>query len=221
MEAMNEAGLKVLIADDHPLILQGLRRTLERTEAIEIVGEARSGAELLQMIERRRPDVVLLDLRMPGTPGLECIERIKVTWPDVKVVVLSALDHKWAVNAALTAGASAYIVKSVNTSNISSVLRQAASGAVYHAPSFSRATGDSDRPSAEELLTPREHVVLAAVVSGMTTAEISKHLWVSEHTVKFHLTNIYRKLGVTNRAGAIRHALAHGVVATPPARAAA
>ena len=90
MEATNEAPLKVLIADDHPLVRLGLRRAFDRTESIEVVGEARSGAELLQMVERRRPDVVLLDLRMPGMSGTECIEKIKITWPDVTAVVLSA-----------------------------------------------------------------------------------------------------------------------------------
>jgi DNA-binding NarL/FixJ family response regulator len=221
VEAISQAPVKVLIADGHPLILLGLRRAFERTESIEIVGEARSGAEILQMVERRCPDVVLLALRMPGMPGLECIERIKATWPDVKTVVLSSLEDKGTINAALNAGASAYIVKSVNASDIASVVRQAASGAVYHAPSSSPAARDSDRPSDEPLLTAREHVVLAAVVAGLTTAQVSKDLWVSEHTVKFHLTNIYRKLGVTNRAGAIGHALTHGIVAASPDRAAA
>lgn len=221
MEAMNHAPLKVLIADDHPVVLLGLRRAFERSENIEVAGEARTGAEVLQMVERRRPDVVLLGLRMRGMPGLECIERLRATWPEVKTVVLSALEDKATINAALNAGASAYMIKSVNTADIASVVRQAASGAVYHAPSSSPAVRDSDQPSDEPCLTPREHVVLSGVVAGMTTAEISKDLWVSEHTVKFHLTNIYRKLGVTNRAGAIRHALANGIVAVPGELAAA
>jgi DNA-binding NarL/FixJ family response regulator len=221
MEATSQAPLKVLIADDHPMMLLGLRRALERTESIEIVGEARSGPEVLQMVERRRPDVVLLDLRMPGMPGVECVERIKLDWPDVKTVVLSALEDKGTIDAALQAGASAYIVKSVDTGDIASVVRQAASGAVYHAPSFSRVARDSAQPADDPLLTAREHVVLAAAVAGMTTAEISKDLWVSEHTVKFHLTNIYRKLGVTNRATAISRALANGIVAVPAERSTA
>ena len=215
MEATSQAPVKVLIADDHPVVLLGLRRAFERTESMEIVGEARSGAELLQMVERRRPDAVLLGLRVRGIPGLECIERIKMSWPDVKTVVLSSFEDKGTIDAALNAGASAYIVKSINTADIASVVRQAANGVVYHAPSRSPIAGGSDQPSEEPLLTPREHVVLTAVVAGMTTAEISKDLWVSEHTVKFHLANIYRKLGVTNRAGAISHAMANGIVAVP------
>jgi DNA-binding NarL/FixJ family response regulator len=158
---------------------------------------------------------------MPGMPGLECIERIKARWPDVKTVVFSALEDQATINAALHAGASAYIFKSIDASDIASVVRQAASGAVYHAPSSFAGARDSAQPSNEPLLTPREHVVLAAIVAGLTTAEISKDLWVSEHTVKFHLTNIYRKLGVTNRAGAIGHALANGIVTVPAERAVA
>lgn len=221
MEAMNQAPLKVLIADDHPVVLLGIRRVFERTESLEIVGEARTGPELLQMVERRCPNVVLMGLRLPGIPGLECIDRIKTTCPDVKTVVLSALEDKGTINAALNAGASAYIVKSCNAADIASVVRQAASGAVYHAPWSPPAASDSGQPSDESLLTQREHVVLAAVVAGKTTAEISKDLWVSEHTVKFHLTNIYRKLRVTNRAGAIGHALTNGIVAVPAERVAA
>jgi len=113
MEATSQAPVKLLSADGHPLILPGLRRAFERTESIEIVGEARSGAEILQMVERRCPDVVLLALRMPGMPGLECIERIKSTWPAVKLVLLSSLEGKGTINAAVNAGASAYIVKGV------------------------------------------------------------------------------------------------------------
>jgi DNA-binding NarL/FixJ family response regulator len=120
-----EAPLKVLIADDHPLVLMGIRRTLEASEDIEIVGEAHSGAEVLALVERRRPDVVLLDLRMPGVEGVECISQITGSWPDVKVVVLSVCDDGPSVQSALAAGASAYVVKSVKPIDIASVLRQA------------------------------------------------------------------------------------------------
>ena len=113
--------LRVLIADDHPLMLAGIRRTLERSENIEIVGEARSGQEVLDLVERSKPQVVLLDLRMPGMSGDECIEQIRTSWPEVKVVVLSALDDIKSVDAALNAGASAYVVKSVMPADIASV----------------------------------------------------------------------------------------------------
>jgi DNA-binding NarL/FixJ family response regulator len=205
--------LKVLIADDHPLMIAGVRRVLERTEEIEIVGEARSGAEVLHSVERRRPQLVLMDLRMPGISGFECIQKIREGWPEVKVVVLSADEDRGSIDGALSAGASAYIVKSVNSADIASVLRHTACGDVFHAVARGQ---DRVRPNEEPegpLLTDREREILDAVASGQTTAQISRELWVSEHTVKFHLTNIYRKLGVTNRAGAVRYALQNGLAA--------
>jgi DNA-binding NarL/FixJ family response regulator len=213
-DVLETSVVKVLIADDHPLMLAGIRRALERAESIEIVGEARSGTELLEMIDRRRPEVVLMDLRMPGFAGCECIERIRDGWPDVKVVVLSACDDRPSIDSALAAGANAYMVKSVNPFDVASVLRQAlGSGTVFHAiPSPRPVIGQPVSLEPEgPALTDRERTILASVSAGLTTAAISEQLWVSEHTVKFHLTNIYRKLGVANRAGAVRYALENGL----------
>jgi DNA-binding NarL/FixJ family response regulator len=207
------APLKVLIADDHPLMLAGVRRVLERGDNIEIVGEAHSGPELMSMVERRRPQLVLMDLRMPGMEGTECIEQLRDEWPEVKSVVLSACDDRASIDAALNAGASAYIVKSVHPADIASVLRQAAAGSVFHATSTPRPSDDTESESREVRLTERQRTILASVAAGLTTATISSNLWVSEHTVKFHLTNIYRAIGVANRAGAVRYALEHGIVA--------
>jgi DNA-binding NarL/FixJ family response regulator len=209
------APLKVLIADDHPLMIAGIRRVLERSENIEVVGEARTGAEVMSLIERRAPQLVLMDLRMPGVCGSDQIELIRDRWPEVKVVVLSACDDAISINSALSAGASAYIVKSVNPADIATVLRQAATGTVFHVSSAGGDRGEAagrTEPT-RALLTDRERVILEAVAGGLTTAAISKDLWVSEHTVKFHLTNIYRKLGVVNRAGAVRYALENDLVA--------
>ncbi|HLJ03584.1 MAG TPA: response regulator transcription factor [Solirubrobacteraceae bacterium] len=211
-EASQGRKLKVLIADDHPLLLAGIRRTLEGDPGVEIVGEARSGPEVLAQIPRRLPDVVLLDLRMPGVVGADCVAQIAHGWPGVKCVVLSAESSEAVVEEALSAGASAYVVKSVTPIDLASVVRQAACGAIFHSRGHSRPPGPvaSDEPSGPTL-TSRERAILAAVAAGLTTAAISKELWVSEHTVKFHLTNVYRKLGVSNRAGAVKYALEHGI----------
>ena len=207
--------LKVLLADDHPLILQGLRRTLEACDDIEIVGEARNGTELLALVERRGPDIVLMDLRMPGGPdGVACLREIGRSWPHVRTVVLSASDDQESIDSALLAGASAYVLKSVGSVDVPSVLRQvSAGGSVFHAPIARPAAsgGDSAAPEGPGL-TARETAILAAIADGKTTRAISAELWVSEHTVKFHLTNIYRKLGVSNRSGAVRYAYEHGLV---------
>jgi DNA-binding NarL/FixJ family response regulator len=203
--------IKVVIADDHPLIIAGIRRTIESLHDVALVGEARTATELLELVQRRRPDVVLMDLRMPGMSGVEVIQRIHRDWPEAKVVVVSACDERPMIDRVLAAGASAYVLKSAHTIDVATVIRQVADGEVFHphvpepspaiAPLGPRRTG----------LTGRERSILEAVASGKTTAVISRELWVSEHTIKFHLTNIYRKLGVANRAGAVRYALEHGI----------
>jgi DNA-binding NarL/FixJ family response regulator len=203
--------IKVLIADDHPLIIAGIRRTIEHVEDMEVVGEARSGPELMQLIGRRRPDLVLMDLKMPGVAGVEAILHIRQRWPEVKTVVLSACDDRPTIDQALQAGASAYVLKSAHTVDIASVLRQTSVGAVFHAPAGPPAVTGAADPAATPALTDRERSILSAVASGLTTSAISRELWISEHTIKFHLTNIYRKLGVANRAGAVRYAMENGI----------
>jgi DNA-binding NarL/FixJ family response regulator len=210
-ESRVDAKVKVLIADDHPLLLAGLRRTMEGDGGIEIVGEARSGPEVIALVGRRMPDVVLLDLRMPGTTGADCIEEIHRTWPEIKCIVLSAETDPVTVDAALNAGACAYIVKSVAPTDIPAVVRQVAGGAVFHARPAPAASGPGQCAPEGAGLTDRERSILSAVAEGKTTSVISRELWVSEHTIKFHLTNIYRKLGVRNRAAAIKYALENGL----------
>ena len=205
------AAIRVLIADDHPLIIAGIRRTIEQSEDFEVVGEARSAGELMTLIERRSPDLALLDLRMPGVSGVEHIEAIRERWPEIKVVVLSACDDRPSIDSALNAGANAYMLKTTTAVDISSVLRQVSRGVVFHAPSAPPVIGVSPSQPEKPVLTDREQTILAAVGAGLTTAAISRELWVSEHTIKFHLTNIYRKIGVSNRAGAVRYALEHGL----------
>jgi DNA-binding NarL/FixJ family response regulator len=206
--------ITVLIADDHPVVIGGIRRALGGHDDIDVVGEAHSGPEVLEMIERRRPRFVLLDLNMPGVTGLNCVEQIVARWPHVKIIILSACEDREMINGAFAAGAIAYIFKSVMTMDVASVLHQASTGGIFHAATGQRRpSGDLSSPEPEAGLTARERSILTAVAQGLTTAAISRQLWVSEHTVKFHLTNIYRKLGVSNRAAAVRYALEHRLVA--------
>jgi len=204
----------VLIADDHPLVLLGVRRTLEHCEDIEIVGEASSAREVMALAERRNPDIVLTDLRMPGVNGGELIAAIRERHPELKVVVMSASDDAESIKTASDAGACAFVVKSVRPTDLPSVLRQARSGAVRHIanPRAAEAQGELEEPEQRFALTSRELTVLEMVAAGETSKAISKELWLSEHTVKFHLTNIYRKLGVSNRSGAVRCAIECGLV---------
>src|ERR1700689_1301636 len=138
------------------LLRAGIRRTIEHLDDMEVVGEAHSGPELTQLIERRRPDIVLMDLRMPGVSGAEMMEETRQRWPDPKAITLSACDDRVTIDAALHAGASAYVLKSAHTIDIASVLRQASSGAVFHAPANLPPVPGIADPSDAPALTERE-----------------------------------------------------------------
>ncbi len=201
---------KVLIADDHPLVRSAVRRALEDERDIEVVGEATTGAKVLPLVGQTRPDLVVLDLSMPHVDGLACLDQIRRRHPDVKVVILSASADPDRVQAALTRGATAYVVKSVDVRDLASALRQAVEGTVFHAIGVPH---ESDERLAESTgLTKRELAVLKAVARGLTNQAIGREFWVSEQTVKFHLRNIFRKLGVASRTEAARYAFEHGLV---------
>ncbi|MGH3014194.1 MAG: response regulator [Gaiellaceae bacterium] len=201
---------KVLIADDHPLVRSGIRRALEAEQDIEVVGEATNGAKVLPLIGQTGPDLVVLDLSMPQLDGLTCLDQIRKRHPDVKVVILSATGDPDRVRAALARGATAYVVKSVDVRDLAAALRQAIEGTVFHAVGV---PDKSDEGLAGSVgLTKRELVILKAVARGLSNQAIGREFWVSEQTVKFHLRNIFRKLGVGSRTEAARYAFEHGLV---------
>ena len=202
--------IRVLVADDHRLILEGVRRALATVEDIEIVAEAESGAQVMPLALRTQPDVVMLDLRMPDLDGYACLDALKKRCPGVKVVLLSAFSDREHIDAAFRRGATAYIVKSVNPMDLPSALRQAVEATVFHSTNL-YGDGDGGTPN-DTGLTERELEMLRAVAKGLSNQAIGKEFWVTEQTVKFHLTNIYRKLGVANRTEATRYAYQHGLV---------
>ncbi len=198
--------IRVLIADDHRLIRAGVRAAL--TEAgFEIAGEVSSGDDVLSSVRSQDPEVVLLDLRMPGVDSIACVREIRQQHPDVKVVMLSASEDPEDIASALDAGASAYVGKRIAPGDLGSALRQVVEGTVPH-----RAPTVDERRREAVGLTDRERTMLDALLRGLSTKAISSELWISEKTVKFHLTNLYRKLGVHNRASAMRYAHEHGLV---------
>src|SRR5438874_2365336 len=150
--------------------------------------------------------------RMPGADGLTCLGQIRKRYPEVKVVVLSVSTDEHVIQTVLKRGASAYIVKSINPIDLPSALRQAVEGTVYSAIGLPES---GDNPARAAGLTERETAILSAVARGLSNEAIGKELWVAEQTVKFHLTNIYRKLGVSNRTEAARLAYQHGLVESP------
>jgi DNA-binding NarL/FixJ family response regulator len=201
---------RVLLADDHPLILAGVRRTLEDADDFEVVGEAQVGSQVLPLITREKPDLVLLDIRMPQLDGLACLDVIRRRHPEVRVVMLSAFTDKERIQTALRRGACAYVVKGVNPLDLASALRQAVHGTVFNVLG---APEDGEGIVAEEAgLTKREIEMLKALARGLSNQAIGKEMWVTEQTVKFHLRNIYRKLGVATRTEAARFAYERGLV---------
>ena len=200
--------MKLLIADDR-LTIEGIRRALEGADGIEIVGETYAGTDVIALVEKTKPDMLLLDLRMPGLDGFACLETLSKRRPDMKVVVISALADPDHIESTLKRGASGYIVKSVDPVDLPSALRQAITGAVHYSlrPNGSL-TGVRSRHSG---LTEREDAILRAVARGLSNQAIARELWVTEQTVKFHLHNVYRKLGVKNRTEAARYVFEHGL----------
>ncbi len=205
--------MRVLIADDHPLMIVATRHVLEDDGEFDVVGEARVGSEVLPLIGRTDPDVVLLDMRMPGIDGLGCLERIRDRYPKVKTVVLSMVAQPEQIQAAFARGACGYIVKSIGPQDLPSAIRQAVNGTAFHTLGIPE-VGESAIAKAAGL-TERELTIIKAVARGLSNQAIAKELWVTEQTVKFHLTNIYRKLRISNRTEAARWAYAQGFMESP------
>jgi DNA-binding NarL/FixJ family response regulator len=197
-----------MIADDNRLMLDGFRRALERVDDIEIVGATNAGAQVLPLIERRCPEVVVLELGMRTADGTICLDAIREAHPEVKVVVLSSSSAPELIRSALSRGARAFITKSVNPLDIPTALRQACEETVYYA--FGSAA-EPDEALRSAGLTAREITMLKALARGLSNKAISEELWVTEQTVKFHLGNLYRKLGVPNRLAAATFAHTHGI----------
>jgi DNA-binding NarL/FixJ family response regulator len=202
--------LRVVVCDDQELMRSALRAVLTPDEGIEVVGEASDGTALLALLEAEEPDVVTLDLGLPGLDGLRCLELLRERHPRVATVVVSGSDDPATIDAAFRRGAAAYALKSVNPLDLPATVRQAVEGSVFRPDRASRDGLESSRANG---LSEKEAVVLAELAKGHSNREIAQALWLSEQTVKFHLRNVYRKLGVANRTDALRLALERDLVA--------
>ncbi|HZU20120.1 MAG TPA: response regulator transcription factor [Gaiellaceae bacterium] len=204
--------LKVLVVDDHALMRSATKLALEEDDQFVVVGEAESGAQVLPMVRQTDPDVVLLDIRLPGVDGLRCLELLGQRHPEVKTIVLSAVDEPEIVRSALQRGAAAFILKHVDPRDLASAIRQALEGTVVQ--TIGGLSHEPDDTARQMGLTEREVSIIEQLAAGLSNKQIGKELWLAEQTVKFHLTNIYRKLGVGSRAEAIRFAYQRGLVAS-------
>ena len=203
--------VSVVVADDHQLVIDAIEATLAGEEEFDVVGTASSGESLLALIGWTQPDIVLLDVCMPGLDGIACLAEIRSRYPKVKVVLLSGTEDPRVVHQALRLGATAFIRKGIDPRDLAAVLRQTADETVIsQLPDIQRITDDVAATRAK--LTRSELAVLEALARGRLNGQIAADLSVAQQTVKFHLTNIYRKLGVANRTEAIRYAYEHGLV---------
>lgn len=217
---MQEA-IRVVVVDDHLIVRQGLRLMLEEAgDDFDLVGEAADGATALRIVDEVRPDVVLMDVRMPGMDGLEAIGHIRERYPQIAVVMLTTYNEEDLVVRALQAGACGYLLKDTNRDTLFRAIRAAIRGELLLQPGImehvlahtTRAPTPSPPGKDSGELTNREREVLDGVAKGQRSKEIAAHLHITENTVKGHLATIYAKLGVDSRASAVAEAMERGLL---------
>ncbi len=209
--------IRVVLADDHVLVREGIRQFLEETDDIQVIGEAGNGAEVLQLVEETSPDVAVLDIQMPEVTGIEATRRIKQHFPDVQVLILTAHDDDPYIRALLRAGADGYVLKTATSEELVKAVRDVHHGLTALSPAVATAVvrqmsheappGAADQV---ETLTEREIDVLRLAAQGMTNREIGQELGISHRTVQGHLANVYEKLNVSSRTEAVTEALKRG-----------
>ena len=202
--------LRILIAEGHPLFRIGIGKALEVDGGFEIVGETNRGTEVMPLTGRTAPEVVLLDARIPALDAFTCLDRLRVRYPDVHVVMFSRSADPNQVQAAFERGARGFIVKSIAPGDLGEAIRQAIDGGSHEAIGRQTIDRETAVPPGSGL-TVREFEIARAVAHGLVNKAVAQELWVTEQTVKFHLTNIYRKLGVSHRTELVSWALSHGV----------
>jgi len=212
---MNETNtIRVLIVDDHPMVRSGLNDFILTNDGMELVGEAQNGVEAVEFCANHDVDVVLMDLVMPLMDGSEATRRILALGKPVKVIVLTSFHEQNLVEEAMKAGATSYLLKNVTSRELAEAIRAASGGFSMLAPEATNALIHSSRQNSDLGfdLTGREREVLVFIVKGLSNIEISNQLHVSTATVKYHLANIFTKLGVRNRVEAATIALKHNLV---------
>ena len=205
--------VRVLIADDHSVVRQGLRMFLKLDPELEVVGEASNGAEAIQMARALTPDVVLMDLLMPGTDGITATQRIRAEVPKTEVLALTSVLEDASVVGAVQAGAVGYLLKDTQAEQLCKAIKAAARGQVQLAPeAAARLVREVRAPDSPESLTGRETDVLRALATGLTNREIGRSLNIGERTVKTHVSHLLSKLGLQSRTQAALYAVRIGLV---------
>ncbi len=213
--------IRIVLADDHPIVRQGMRTLLESQLNYEVVGEADDGLAALEMVERLRPDVLIVDVMMPGLNGLEVTRRVRERLPQTRVVVLSMHSNEPYVLEALRNGATAYVLKATSTTSLVDAVRAAATGQRYLSPPLTERAIDAyinraDDTSSEldiyKTLTTREREVLQLAAEGLSNPDIGDRLSISPRTAETHRTNLMRKLKLHSQTELVRYAMQRGLI---------
>jgi DNA-binding NarL/FixJ family response regulator len=210
--------IRLMLADDHRMLREGLGRSM-REQGFDVVGEASDGAEAVQMAQRLRPDVILMDVTMPEMDGVEACRQVRIDLPGTQVVMLTMHADQEVLASAIRAGASGYLVKDCSTEEIASAVRMAASGETALSPQLAASMLNEvrkwDKAAAaeeERVVTKREEEVLQLIADGCSTPEVAAKLYISQKTVKNHLASIYQKLDARDRTQAVLQAVRMGIV---------
>ncbi|MFZ0181125.1 MAG: response regulator transcription factor [Candidatus Dormiibacterota bacterium] len=219
---MTDATIRVLIADDQRVVREGLTMIVGLIDGVEVVGAAGNGLEAVQRAEREHPDVVLMDLRMPGMDGAEATRRIRAVLPTTQVLVLTTYADDESLFPALEAGARGYLTKDADAEEIERAIRALAAGRTHLDPAVQQRlvaavlegprVAPADVQAPPDDLSPREAEVLKLIAAGLSNSEIATSLFLSNATIKTHVNRIFSKTGVRDRAQAVRYAYEHGLV---------
>lgn len=207
---MNQAAtIRILVADDHPVVRRGLTTVIAVFDDFKLVGEANNGEEAVALCEKTQPDVILMDLVMPGMGGAKTIEIIRERFPGVAVIALTSFGEKSLVEAAVKAGAMSYLLKNVTADELAAAIRNAFSGRTTLSPEVARLLMQDIRhlPVKDYDITDREREILRLMIEGLSNTGIAERLVISQSTVKFHVSNILSKLRVDSRTEAVALAL--------------
>lgn len=208
--------IRLMLADDHRMLREGLHRSMS-DQGFDVVGEARDGDEAVRLAAELHPDVILMDVTMPGMDGVEATRQIKEALPGIKVVMLTMHADQEVLASAIRAGARGYLVKDCSTDEIAAAVRMADGGETALSPQLAASMLDEvrrlDQPGAEErVVTKREEEVLQLIADGCSTPEVAERLYISQKTVKNHLASIYQKLDARDRTQAVLQAVRMGIV---------
>jgi NarL family two-component system response regulator LiaR len=206
--------IRVMLVDDHNVVRSGLATFLKAYDDLELVGEAKNGLEALNLCRKNKPDVILMDLKMPEMDGIAATRAILADYPDIKIIAMTSFEEEELVHGVLAAGAISYLLKNVSSDELSKAIRDAASGRSTLSPEAARVLVQATRPANQPgyYLTEREREVLNLVVQGQSNQQIAETLVISITTVKAHISSILSKLQVSSRVEAIAFAIKHKLV---------